>query len=166
MDAVRLMVEQAFADVPYPGDENIAYPNDMDHLQFILKGKHWKEVAPGKRVGSHWERNKFVVMEEIYLGLYMLRPEAFAFYLPVWLIAAMDYYEYGELGDTTIRALSPTFWRDHDRFTQHISQICPEQSCAIHAVLAFLDKYDIYSSEHIKDALAFWKEKGKCEGRI
>ena len=164
MDAVRRSVDQAFADVPYPGDEQIAYSNDPDELKFELRGKHWKEIAPGERGGSHWRQNKSEFLQTIYLGLYMLRPGAFAFYLPVWLIAAMDYYEYGELGDATIRALSPKFWRSQDGFLKAVSKINSAQSRAIHAVLTFVDEFHVrqepYIADYLNDALRYWDGRG------
>jgi hypothetical protein len=70
----RESIESAFAEVPYPGDDNIAdHQNclECEELRTYLRGKTWKELS-------------FPKLHDFHEALPLLTPEAFRFFLPVF----------------------------------------------------------------------------------
>src|SRR5262245_43030712 len=81
---IRRMIEQAWADARYPGDDEV-HGDDEPHLDRIgddFRGKHWRDV-PTEAVRWHggWEMG----------SLYFMPLPAFHFYLPAFLLVALDY---------------------------------------------------------------------------
>lgn len=80
-DELRSMIVHAFADVRYPGDDHIVA--DPDHcpecedVAAAFRGRHWKELTPA----LIFERKD---------ALPLLRPEAFRYFLPAYLLACVD----------------------------------------------------------------------------
>ena len=77
---IRLRIEEAFADVPYPGDGRIA-PHDCGECRSIreaLQGTHWRDWA-----------DKPVTEIRRNAELALLQPEALRFFLPAFLIAVL-----------------------------------------------------------------------------
>jgi uncharacterized protein DUF6714 len=72
-------IESAFATVPYPGDDRIvgasAHWESPDVLE-AFRGKHWREIS-------------LDVLFTYRVSLGQLTPEAFHFYVPAALIAAL-----------------------------------------------------------------------------
>jgi hypothetical protein len=108
--ALRRKIEKAFASVSYPGDENITRPahsmpggrryrcDECMEIAQIFRGKKWQDWKdePLKLVGS-------AVVEQGALSLF--KPEAFQYYLPLFLIAATAFYEKANLiPDNTVFA--------------------------------------------------------------
>lgn len=68
-------VASAFADVPYPGDDNIGHPegrDDADLLTKILRGRSWASLQPDE---LRWLKANF------------MSPQAFHYYLAAYLTA-------------------------------------------------------------------------------
>jgi hypothetical protein len=101
-EALRQEIEKAFAAVSYPGDNNITRSthamsdgrryqcDECVEIRQIFCGKKWQEWEdnPLKLVGS-------AVVEQGALSLFS--PEAFQYYLPLFLIAATAFYEKSNL---------------------------------------------------------------------
>jgi uncharacterized protein DUF6714 len=78
IETLKQEIEAAFTDVPYPGDDRIAYSNidfDGSRLAAAFKGKHWKELTPHD---LHWNEMTF------------LSREGFQYYLPAYLFASLE----------------------------------------------------------------------------
>lgn len=72
-------VEEAFADVPYPGDDKLlrySFSVDNDTVLESFRGKHWKEISPEE-----------LQLNEAHLSLFS--PEAFCFFLPSFMVGAL-----------------------------------------------------------------------------
>src|SRR5690242_17182928 len=79
-EQVKRQFEEAFADVPYPGDDLIAYDKDAwecPKLNADFRGYHWRDV-PREIVRSHAD------------DLALLSPAGFHFYLPAFVFASFD----------------------------------------------------------------------------
>ena len=80
---LRTQIEEAFADVPYPGDENLydGWQLDDDYEDVInnLTGKHWRDLIP-KRRGQHNPLTKDIIF---------CSAAAWQFFLPAYMIADM-----------------------------------------------------------------------------
>ncbi|MCE0523691.1 MAG: hypothetical protein LV480_12360 [Methylacidiphilales bacterium] len=74
----RQLIEEAFADVPYPGDDNIADHQDClecDDIRAFFRGRSWREL-------------KFPELRSFPLPL--LTPDAFHYFLPGYMLACLD----------------------------------------------------------------------------
>jgi len=76
-------VELAFANVPYPGDDDIAYDNtgydlDCEEVLATFRSRSWKSISKAE-VFQH--RDSFPVFT----------PVAFHYYLPAFLVACSKY---------------------------------------------------------------------------
>jgi hypothetical protein len=128
---LKEQIERAFADTPYPGDDHITGPFEAwdwesEELRDAFRGKHWKELMP---------------YDVFYHHDTFLCPAGFQFYLPAYLLAALD--DYNNVILFTVfslcpyhppeKVLSPTLlaWN-----LRRYDQLTPEQK---QAVCAFLD---------------------------
>ncbi|RKH13039.1 hypothetical protein D7V97_06660 [Corallococcus sp. CA053C] len=78
-EQLRRHIENAFADVPRPADDRIAYaPGAWETPELIrdFRGRHWKDI-PVERIRQHAAH------------LSLLSPEALPYYLPAYLLAAL-----------------------------------------------------------------------------
>jgi hypothetical protein len=95
---VAKAIEQAFATVPYPGDNNIAYyqdyyPSDDWDCAEVFRGKHWREILPER-------------LRECPTSCLTL--EAFHFYLPAYLLGKLKHSKKTDFaGDAIIYSLEP-----------------------------------------------------------
>lgn len=72
-------VEDAFATVTYPGDDKlVVYPDSYEcwNLEEAFRGKHWRDIS-------------LDVLLTHRFSLVLFSPEAFRFYLPCFLVAAL-----------------------------------------------------------------------------
>jgi hypothetical protein len=149
-------IEEAFSDTPYPQETGIyGYSIDYD-----LQGKHWKEITPDIIFRQRGE-------------LSFITFEAFRFYLPVFMRAALLHYdEVDTLPGNLISHLAPEppesshydyALRKHNHFNQ------VEQA----AILAFLEALRrLYPAEYsdvelvfgplLDSAIEYWNERLKA----
>jgi hypothetical protein len=136
-------IEEAFKDVPYPGDDNLdrGYPLEVE--DFI--GKHWKDLP-------------FDFMFSNREALWSFSGEGFHFYLPAFLIAMLRYPgRMDTLPDVLMVQLVPseTHWRFRalERFTEAQVQVVHD----------FLWEYFLTISEtnenSLHEAIDFWTER-------
>jgi hypothetical protein len=74
----RELIEKAFADVPYPGDDNIAGHRDClecDDIRAFFRGRSWRGLK---------------IQELRGLPLPLLTPEALHYFLPGYMLACLD----------------------------------------------------------------------------
>ena len=101
---VRRQVELAFAERAYPEDDRIAdsdprYDDYEGHaVARFHRGKHWEEITLGH-------------LREDYEGdatacLAFMTPEGWAYYLPAYLLVALDWEDSGAIGDAVIGSLT------------------------------------------------------------
>jgi hypothetical protein len=89
-------IESAFADVAYPGDDNLVKSLEYyDNLKVVIdfKGKHWKEISLKNLLKHRFDLPRFT-------------PEAFRFYLPAFLISSLHGEAGGEIIGHVISSLS------------------------------------------------------------
>ena len=97
---LKAEIEAAFADVAYPGDDNLVetrIPEDLDAAAFFkgIKWQDWKE-KPGQLLGT---------LPQGYL--FFLSPAAFRYYLPLYMIFALtDYFASDILAGETVSSVA------------------------------------------------------------
>src|SRR5215203_4936125 len=79
---VAKQIEEAFADTPYPGDDNIGWGcgSEGDYLEKAFQGKLWKELSL-ELILEHRDQ------------LPCTTPEGFRYYLPAWMLTVLFHYE-------------------------------------------------------------------------
>lgn len=149
LDALKQQIADAFADVPYPGDNHIVDdPSDWEAADLLtcFKGRHWKEL-------SHEDlfQNSLT-----FVGL-----EAFSFYLPAYLYAALDDYKHS---DHVVFGLCPT--TDNPKLLawdlRRYDQLDARQRAAVRSFLEYMHQTHrfVVTRKDLEEALAgYWARK-------
>jgi len=92
---IKVRIEAAFNNVPYPGDDNIITsqrPEDKA-IALIFKGVRWQD----------WKENpsQFLTMN-CQTALFLMTDEAFHYYLPLYMIQALLDYEKADVIPSSI----------------------------------------------------------------
>ena len=155
-DELRAQIERAWDATRYPGDDNIAYRQDGSHLECMqvadfFRGKSWKDIT--------------LQCLRTYRGdgsacLSFMSPEAFRYYLPAYMLIALDNYGEADLiADSAVNALTPQPRGPLQRFwEERVSEFTRDQKRAILAFLrhmAAAHEAD-YPAHGPKDALPHW----------
>lgn len=101
-DAAPLLreIEEAFADVQYPGDDHLVAPSSLasaegQHVLESFRGRDWRSLSL-QELRHHAE------------SIFLLAPEAFRYYLPAYLSAAAAHLEEADvIPEDLIFALTP-----------------------------------------------------------
>ena len=171
-EQVAKQIEEAFADTPYPGDENIS-PEvyEGEKLTADLKGKHWRDIP----------------LESIFYhkgDLPFFTDAGFRFYLPVFLLAMLRHRAKVDtlpIGLLTKLAPPQEFvwrrdWKSMKKtgsFEEYFAQLRRDflkrmrafspKECA--AVLAFLEAFgqlfpnDISDPRELREAIQYWRTR-------
>ena len=132
--AARLVsvIEEAFSEVEYPGDERLVYDSSGKHLECAevaaaLRGRDWRELS----------------VEELRYSpsnLFFMTPEAVHYYLPAYLRASVvSYGEAGGIPDTLLWLLNDPGNSSHDpQVAGLLRRLTAAQRAAIRSFLEFL----------------------------
>jgi len=85
--STRELIEAAFADVPYPGDENIADHQDClecDEVRAFFRGKSWRDL-------------KFPELHDFHGSLPHLTQDAFHYFLPGYMSATLGNWNQADM---------------------------------------------------------------------
>ncbi len=153
-------IQTAFAETPYPGDDRVAaYARYGRSIADALRGKHWTEVPLETLFQHRWE-------------IFLLNPETFRFYIPVFLLAALFHFdELDSLASNVIFSLTPQreehivnyFSGEYrDYFSQRVVAFSAAEKSAVLAFLrAFAEVYPqeklIYDIELLGVTIPFWE---------
>jgi hypothetical protein len=150
-------VEEAFANVPYPGDDRlVAYPDyyESDDVIEAFRGKHWRDISP-EVLSEHWAS----------LGLFS--PEAFRFYLPCYLIAALLRSDVtGMVWETVFFRLTPPESEGDkmDGFLKRINALDARQKAVIRRFVEVYVQIEAGYPDSSRDrALPFWQRISPTE---
>lgn len=160
LDSTARYIEAAFAMTPYPGDDRLVLPNyEQDAIVRSLQGKHWSEVSLEALYRHRWE-------------WFALSPEAFRFYLPVSMLAALYHPdEMGVFTENLVFALTPQF-DEHiqnyfdgnliDYFSSRVGALTTEERAAVCAFVEALaqvcpDAGMVYDVDLHAHTLRFWQ---------
>jgi hypothetical protein len=129
-EQLKHQIEEAFASVPYPGDERIAYaPNawECEELNADFRGLHWTNI-PRDVLRRHSD------------DLALFSTGGFHFYLPAYLSAALD--DFWDVRGFVLSHLTPPAvsadasgqWASSLRRFEHLT---PSQKNAVRACLEY-----------------------------
>ena len=131
-DPLQRQIEKAFARCTYPGDHRLVYDTSGGHLECnqvakVFRGKHWRDIP-------------LETLRTQHSAIFFFTPEAYAYFLPAYLIAGALHYEDADaIPDTVVFSLTPP--DDPDLYDAHrlrMQSFTPEQRNAIIAFLQFL----------------------------
>lgn len=151
--SLRRLIELAFADVPYPGDDKIGQGGmDGEKLQNNFRGRHWRDI-PNDIL--HWHQD----------DLCFFTLAGHHFFLPAYLLGSIQEHEDWELEISTIYSLTMPAARHPrliKRFLARMSQMDAAQANAITEFLRF--KRDTYQCdldrEEVQRALdGYWEPR-------
>lgn len=132
---LRKVIEEAFEDIPYPGDHNITNEDHCDECQEVaeaLRGRNWREIN-GEFI------DKYPGLSQ---GFALCRPAALRYFLPgLMIFSATDH-------DTSEWDLvdSAPFWLTPQKadvqqdtwFLENWEPLTPEQKRAVKLFLEFM----------------------------
>lgn len=155
---LRDQIEQAFARVPHPGDENIVGQGEIDdpeteQIKKVLSGRKWQDVSLD------------VIHTELNQGfIWFLTPKALQFYLPSLLTIALDEDGVWQTGSTLIMLLSPEPEGALSRANvRRLLDLNAEQTEVVGLVLEsiWLQAPILFQNyEHMHNAVDFWRSLG------
>lgn len=147
-------IEAAFADAVYPGDDNLVnlYHDDVfcqecAEIHKTFKGRRWQTITKDVLTRNH---------EAVFL----FRPDAYRYYLPAFLIAALRQLKTSDnLPPSTVFSLSPID-KETDYFKSRIRGFTAEQKQVIREFLElYAQNTAISHDKALKKALRYWREQ-------
>src|SRR5579862_6719575 len=137
--ALKQSIEEAFASVPYPGDENITRCPyrcaECSRVAAYFKGKTWSD-------------HKAEDLRAYHMALSLFTPEAFQYFLPSFMLVSMDAYEKGDLIPDAIRLHFEFAEEARGHFEVRMSKFTTAQRHAIIDYLVQMEQKGAGSSEH------------------
>src|SRR2546427_667355 len=104
-------IDEAFSQMPYPGDEHIVYDNsgfylDCEEIKDALKGLHWRDVP-------------IETLDRLRDFLPLFSPEGYRFYLPAYLrLSIVDFRRADIVPHNVISSLTLPQASDLDRIRE------------------------------------------------
>ncbi len=150
---VRTLISEAWSDAPYPGDDAIAYDQSGQHLERaqvaeFFRGKRWKDVTLAALRSYRGDASACLAF---------MSPEAFRYYLPAYMLIALDdYAEADAIADSALNMLTPGELREY--WNERAKGFSQRQRGAILSFLNYLDAHHgaDYPVHGPKDALRYW----------
>ena len=137
--ALKQMIEKAFAEVAYPGDNNITRcPYGCRECRRIAE--YFK--------GRDWTGHTVEELRACHVALALFTPEAFHYFLPAFMLASLDTYEKGDLIPDAIRFHFEYAEESKGHFPVRMSKLSGEQRKAIIDYLIHMEGKGAGSSEH------------------
>lgn len=137
--ALKKLIIEAFANVPYPGDDNITKcPYNCSECRRIA------DYFKGK-AGTGYTAEE---LRPYHVALSLFTPEAFHFFLPGFMLASVDSYEKGDVIPDAIRFHFEYSQEMQSHFAVRMSKLTGEQRHAIIDYLILMEQKGAGSSEH------------------
>ncbi len=138
----RELIEAAFAQVPYPGDDNIAdHQNcpECDDVRAFFRGRSWREL----------------LIDELYgppAAINLFSAEALRYFLPGFMLASLEHWKEADLiPDWILYSWLPPEAGETEAKRHRIERqsiFSPIQKAAIAAYLREYAAYDQYGHEN------------------
>ena len=136
---LKQTIEEAFADVAYPGDNNITRcPYNCSECRRVAD--HFKG-----RLGTGHTLEE---LREYHVALSLFTPEAFHYFLPAFMLVSVDAYEKGDVIPDAIRFHFEYSQEMQGHFAVRMSKFSTAQRHAIIDYLVLMEHKGAGSSEH------------------
>lgn len=137
--SLKQAIEEAFADVPYPGDGNITRCpyncTECTRVALYFKGKGQTEHNEADLRANH-------------VALSLFTPEAFQYFLPAFMLMSLSSYEKGDIIPDAIRFHFEFTHEMQGHFAVRMSKFTPAQRKVIIDYLVTMERKGAGSSEH------------------
>ncbi|WP_353928957.1 DUF6714 family protein [Okeanomitos corallinicola TIOX110] len=80
LEYLKAQIEQAFAGVEFPGDDHLSDTYDQSEIE-DFQGNNWQ----------HWNQIDCYLVNKNYSSLVFLTPEAFRFFLPIYIMCGLEH---------------------------------------------------------------------------
>ena len=128
---LRQIVEDAFRDIPYPGDDNISSEDhcfECSDMARAFRGKHWKEITLD-----------LLLKDCLGSGLPLFKPAALRFYLPAFILVSIDeFVEADTIPDVVLDLLTPEPAEPDSRFVAKFDPLARQQKRAVRLFIEYL----------------------------
>jgi hypothetical protein len=136
---LKKSIEDAFASVAYPGDNNITHcPYNCAECRRVA------EFFKGK-TSADYNREE---LRGYHVALSLFTPEAFQYFLPAFMLVSADRYEKSDVIPDAIRFHFEYSQEMRSHFSVRLSKFSPAQRQAIIDYLIHLEHLGAGSSEH------------------
>lgn len=147
LEALKQQIEQAFADVPYPGDGKIG--SDPDYWESAeindhFRGRHWKDI-PRDLLQYHQHDLPFFSAAGLH------------YYFPTYMFAALE--DFVDIPQFAVFAVDPNEGELRDYWFGRFDSFTPAQKNAVRSWLEYLrdEMPGATSVEHVNEALnKYW----------
>jgi hypothetical protein len=140
-------IKAAFADVEYPGDNNII------HCPYHCRP--CREIANYFK-GKTWEGHSVQNLRDHHTALSLFTPEAFHYFLPAFMLASIESYDQVYVLPDSIRFHFEFNLEHRDHFLVRVTKFSDEQRKVIIDFLRYMETKGAGSSE---DAIALLNEQ-------
>ncbi len=137
--SLKQTIQKAFADVSYPGDDNIT------HCPY--KCAECRRIAEYFK-GRDWQGQSVDELRKHHVALSLFTPEAFHYFLPAFMLVSLDSYEKGDVIPDAIRFHFEYAHECQGHFAVRMSKLSPPQRKAIIDYLVHMEGKGAGSSEH------------------
>lgn len=130
--SLKREIEEAFASLPYPGDDNLVEKDSIEYLEVAgrFRGKHWQD----------WKDSPTGLLMKTVGDLSFFSPVAFCYYLPLYMLQGLlDNTEYPFTGDV-ITCLDPAVIPGTDRVSRRLGAMNHAQLTAVLAFLKYISE--------------------------
>ena len=133
------MIEEAFAGVAYPGDDNLTrcpYEcSECGRVAEFFRGRDPKDLGIAE-------------LREHHIALALFTPEAFHYFLPAFMLASLRSYEKGDPIPDAVRFHFEYAQECQGHFQVRLSRLTQAQRKAIIEYLVHMERKGAGSSEH------------------
>ncbi|EEF63272.1 DUF6714 family protein [Pedosphaera parvula] len=137
--SLKQSIEEAFADVTYPGDNNIT--------RCPYNCRECRRIAEYFR-GKQWTGYPVEELRNNNAALSLFTPQAFHYFLPAFMLASIDFYEKGDVIPDAIRFHFEYCQEAKGHFVVRMSKLTSAQRQAIIDYLIYMEDKGAGSSEH------------------
>jgi Family of unknown function (DUF6714) len=151
---VAARIRSAFAGARYPGDDRLVpqtarRDREREQITRDFAGRHWSELGV-----------EFVRRQPE--ALLLMSPDAFRFYLPAYVLAAVEHSRRSDLAPAAVvQSLTPPS-RDAASarwFEERVRGLSNEQRAALRGALQVIAGAGLFLEREAEQALAYWNRQ-------
>jgi hypothetical protein len=145
---LALVIEKAFANMQYPGDDNLVWSSHDAFVDFYetFRGKHWKNISENTLYSWRHDLHRFT-------------PEAFRYYLPAFIISELRSTEGADLEAVIFYLTPPEEEGPKTEFFQsRIEGFTPHQKEVLTALVTLYTGIESTNTNNHRRAIDFWEK--------
>ena len=158
IEKLRRLIEEAFTDVPYPGDHGITKENhcfECLEIAEALRGQRWQDITP-----EYFHKHR-----DLIDAFPLLRPAAARYFLPAYLLIFIECYDdeadnFDVFPEHFLYHLTNDSAKYESRFLERFEPLTEGQKRAVRLSLEYLlEEYPEEYSKSIDDTIVLALER-------